>query len=588
MLPHQSTIERSSFLEKLSVSLRSNQGSVLPIFALMILAILALIGATISLSMDSRSANNLQHTADSSALGGAIAFLQSESPRSQDRVQQARDQAILLAEQNADYELTDLDLGTVTEDAYGQHFSLEVELQFKAVNATADWTGRNANVELRRRAVASATWGFPLCILTLDESGPGFTLEDLANLQARDCIIWSNADGRTSAYLKSGRLGSNYLCAHGDVFRGGRTIVQGSISEDCDILPDPLASWDPPTSTDSCTAPTQFLPPTRFVQALEDSPEFDPNNRDLYGGRPFNVRTNLNVRGSPTDEYYWGDDLQDVAAPSFDRGSRDDNCHAHSQAPFHCHAAVSNPNQMDERGFDRNRTEDHRDYERTRYIPEGSGRTYATLNQAQVDGNTGVREFHDLSEIDNLEDWEYENDSNYRAVTNTLSPGTYCGIDIAWGHVKMEPGIYFIKGAPLTVTRRGKLTAEGVTLVFMDTGAYLRVSDLGEFNISAPSEGDTAGIAIAENRRTQDPNHGNMISRLSGKGAASIIGLVYLPSQEFFLSGEGTGDQTSPLLQMIVNRIAMVESSKMNIAFEPGQTFVPVIIQPEREARLVE
>ena len=210
------------------------------------------------------------------------------------------------------------------------------------------------------------------------------------------------------------------------------------------------------------------------------------------------------------------------------------------------------------------------------------------MREAQLAGEQGINDFYDLSKLDNLEGWEYERDRTFRKVTDTLKPGTYCGIIVAWGHVEMEPGVYFIKGAPLQVTRNAKLTAKGVTLIFVDEGAYLRVSDLAEFNISASVEGETAGIAIAENRKTADPVHGNMISRLTGRGLASIVGLVYLPTQDFFLSDAGTGDQTSPLLQMIVNRSAMVEDSVLNIDFEPGETAVPAVIQPERSARLVE
>ena len=79
-----------------------------------------------------------------------------------------------------------------------------------------------------------------------------------------------------------------------------------------------------------------------------------------------------------------------------------------------------------------------------------------------------------------------------------------------------------------------------------------------------------------------------MVSRIAGDGTASLIGLIYLPTQDFFFSGNGTGDQSSPLLQIVVNRVALVDGSKLNIDFKPSQTTVPVIIEPERTARLVQ
>lgn len=548
----------------------------MPLFAIMLFAVLAMIGATISLGMDNSSATNLQHSADSSALGGAIAFLQSDSPRVQDRTNEAKAQAMLLAEQNANYELTSLDLGTVTEDAYGQHFNIEVELQFKPVNAAAGLTGRNANIDITRRAVASATWGFPLCILSLASSKPGFITKNSVELNAGDCIIWSNSSGRRSAHLKDGQVTANYLCAHGDIRRGRNAVVNGKTAEDCDELPDPMADWDPPTAG-NCVGATSFQPPKSFVNNGRGAPELDKYNTEFYGGPALMLNTRLDTQNSPTKEVFWGKKLE-RRYQEIDRSSSADNCHSHAGAEhFHCHKKNKQLGEVD-----------HRDYKVTRYVPEGGEDSYATVKEARASGEAGIVDFDDLARIDNLADWEYARDTNFRPVTDTMMPGTYCGIDISWGHVKMQPGVYFIKGAPLKVSRRAKLTADGVTLIFTEPGAYLRVSDEAEFNISAPIDGDTAGIAIAEDRNTRDPSDGNMISRLSGEGAASIIGLIYLPTQDFFLSGAGTGDQASPLLQMVVNRVAMRGESKLNIDFEPGNTSVPVVIQPEREARLVE
>ena len=552
------------------------QGGLLPLFAILLFAVIAVIGATLSLSMDNSSATNLQHSADSSALGGAIAFLQSDSPRAQDRTQEAKAQAMRLAQQNANYDLTRLDLGTVTEDVYGQHFTMEVELQFKPVNAAASLTGRNANIDIKRRAVASATWGFPLCILALETSEAGFFTQDNASLSAGDCIIWSNSDSQHSTHVKAGKVSANYLCAHGNIRRGPSGVIRGKTTKDCDKLPDPMKGWSPPKAG-NCMAATAFHPPQSFEGNIKDAPEFDKQNSEFYGAPSRMLKTELDVPGSPTTVFYWGGKLL-KQYKDINRKSLRDNCHAHKkETRFHCHRKDNQFGLVD-----------HRDFNATRYVPEAGQQTYSTPREAHIAGDRGITQFHDLAERDNLEDWEYARDTNFRPVTDTLLPGTYCGIDIAWGHIRMEPGIYFIKGAPLQVTRRAKLTAEGVTLIFTDPGAYLRVSDEAEFTISAPVTGDTAGIAIAEARNTRDPKLGKMVSRLSGKGAAAIIGLIYLPGQDFFLSGAGTGDQASPLLQMIVNRVAMRGDSKLNIEFEPSATSVPVVLKPERAARLVE
>jgi hypothetical protein len=79
-----------------------------------------------------------------------------------------------------------------------------------------------------------------------------------------------------------------------------------------------------------------------------------------------------------------------------------------------------------------------------------------------------------------------------------------------------------------------------------------------------------------------------MISLFTGQGKVSLVGLIYLPTQNFFFSGNGTGEQTSPLLQIVVNRLAMLNNSKLKIDFKPEKTSIPVLIEPRREARLIE
>ncbi|MBK74667.1 MAG: hypothetical protein CME85_04120, partial [Henriciella sp.] len=124
-------------------------------------------------------------------------------------------------------------------------------------------------------------------------------------------------------------------------------------------------------------------------------------------------------------------------------------------------------------------------------------------------------------------------------------------------------------------------------LIFTGPGAYLRVSDEARMTLKAPTEGDLAGIAVAERRNTRT-NGLPVVSRLTGTGKLSIVGLIYLPTQNFFISGSGAGDQSSPLLQIVANRIAIRDTGRLRIDFEPGKTDVPVAIKPARIARLVE
>ncbi len=90
-------------------------------FAVSLMAIMALVGAALALGMDSRAASNLQNAADSAALAGATAFIATTSPRVQDRLAEAETTALATAQANSEYFLTKSAVSAVSEDAYGQH-----------------------------------------------------------------------------------------------------------------------------------------------------------------------------------------------------------------------------------------------------------------------------------------------------------------------------------------------------------------------------------------------------------------------------------------------------------------------------------
>lgn len=496
----------------------NESGGVMPIFGILIIVILLLIGVTMSLSMDSSAANDLQHTADSAALTGATAFISSNAVRLKDRLELAQVEAMDIAEANADYAITDLDVGSSVEDAYGQHLSLEVELEFKPVNAAASLTSRNANVEIRRRAVANATWGFPLCLLALEERQASLVIENKADLIAPECITWANSKHRNALKVTSNDVEMRHFCVRGGANASARGNVDGDVSTRCERLPDPLESWAPPAAG-VCKGSPSYDPPAKYLEQGSETGQ-NRNCARLRGQEQIMCLAQAILNG---------EDIGDIVAGMF-----------------------------------------------------------GSIEEAMDAGNTGMREFHDLSKIDNLPKIMYAKDKVFNATTDTLTPGTYCGLNVAWGNVRMQPGVYFIKEAPLVVSRKATLVAEDVTIILVGEGAYLRVSDEARFTLTASKDGITKGFALAEDRHTSSAKIGDMTSRFTGSGIVSVIGLIYLPTQDFFFSGRGTGKQTSPLLQMITKRLAMVDESKLKIDFQPGLTDVPVVIKPERTARLIE
>lgn len=231
------------------ILLRKNEaGSAAPIFGLCLMSIMAVVGATIALGMDTRAGQQLQVTADASALGGATVFLNHTSPKAQDRLMAAREEAERLATNNSNYELRDLNVDAVTEDAYGQHTRLAVELEFKPVNYFAKFAGASASAPMRRLAVAEATWGFPLCVLTLDPTHVALRVMDNSRLVAENCIVWSNSTNARSMRFVGGSSQARAFCTAGGADRWIGARVTPEPETECEPLPDPLADLELPVT----------------------------------------------------------------------------------------------------------------------------------------------------------------------------------------------------------------------------------------------------------------------------------------------------------------------------------------------------
>ncbi len=515
--------------------LRHEQGSTAPIFAVSIMAIVSLAGAAIALGMDSRAANALQLSADDAALSGATAFINATSPRAEDRIAAARQLASASAVGNTQYALNTLDVSQIVEDPYGQHTMIKVDLAFEPANPAAKILGRNANVSISRTASASATWGFPLCILALNEAGSGFSSAGAANLVAENCVIWSNSKTGTSMEFAGGDASAKFFCAGGDA-----SVTGGQVSprphENCDSIPDPLHDWKAPNPAAPSTLPVALQAGNvsdmlRFASLLANGAV----NYVMSGGSTSGGGA-LGGGGLAVSQLQAIELIEEsLASSSFPIVDAD--------GAFLSGAAA--------------------------------GLTLEEL--LQVAGS-----------IDNVAPENYVDDDYKDSPTYTLSPGTYKGIDISEGHVRMQPGIYHIIDAPLTVRRKATLSGDGVAIIFHGAYATFNVLDMARVELSAPLEGDAAGFVLAENRNRSlngisDPQR----SRLTGSGTVQAVGTIYLPRQLLSITGDGAADQASPLLQIVAHEVEMRDQGGLHIDFNMAETDVPAKILPERTARLV-
>lgn len=513
----------------------------MPIFAISILGILALVGAALALNLDSRAAANLQIAADEAALSGATSFLNTASPKAADRLEAARLAAEAAAKANANFTLANLDIGALTEDAYGQKTIIQVDLKFTPANPAAQMAGRNASIAIERGAAATATWGFPLCILALNGSKTGLSTSGNADLTADNCIVWANSTGSRSMEFTGGRAATKFFCTAGNTYIASASVTPRP-DEKCDPIPDPLATWTAPApaTIEKLPFPAASMnraPDTtallRQVTAILNAPLIKQVTRPLI---------NALESGTPLTD----SEFQLLYAP------------IKTLIPI-----LGGPSSV--LGIDK-----------AGYFTRGSAKGLHILEVVQI-----------LGAVDNLPAELLSRDSYFNSPTLTLSPGTYAGLDIMQGHVKMRPGVYHIVGAPLLVRRRATLSGEGVTIVLHGDKATFSVLDEARLELTAPTDGDTAGFAIAENRRASLKGLKPERSRLTGSGSVELIGTIYLPRQTFAITGSGAADQASPLLQLVAHTVSLNQNGALKIRFDPSRTEVPMTIQPAREARLI-
>ena len=90
---------------------------------------------------------------------------------------------------------------------------------------------------------------------------------------------------------------------------------------------------------------------------------------------------------------------------------------------------------------------------------------------------------------------------------HTLDPGTYCnGLEITDGAlVTLRPGVYVIKNGPLIVRKKASMAGTNVGFFFTgDKGGLLFDKD-STISLTAPKEGDMAGLLFFEERAVVNP-----------------------------------------------------------------------------------
>ena len=157
--------------------------------------------------------------------------------------------------------------------------------------------------------------------------------------------------------------------------------------------------------------------------------------------------------------------------------------------------------------------------------------------------------------------------------TKTIYPGVYCG-GLALSNaanVTAAPGTYIIKGGTLAVAQDAILRGDYVSFYFADDAAVFSFKDRSVIELSAPKDGDMAGILFFENRSSK-------LGRTFAIGSGNVkklLGTIYLPRGLLAIDAKGDIAAQSAYTVLIANRIDL-RAANLVVNTDYGLTDVPV------------
>ncbi len=227
--------------------LRDRRGSAIPIFALALPSVLALMGGAVDYAAVMRDQSRLQAAADAAAL--AVAREMSMGPMSPDRVQ-------TLATTYAAAQFTDPPrvAGTIVENGMGVQVRIQkpAEAPLGILPMLGNFSDLSASAVARINADSKP---IKLCLLALGEKrNGGILMHNNSVIMAPQCMLQSNATVREAIIIQQGsKLQSNLTCARGGIANHAG-ILQTTLLTDCPPVANPLAKKPEPPVNGPCIA----------------------------------------------------------------------------------------------------------------------------------------------------------------------------------------------------------------------------------------------------------------------------------------------------------------------------------------------
>lgn len=171
--------------------------------------------------------------------------------------------------------------------------------------------------------------------------------------------------------------------------------------------------------------------------------------------------------------------------------------------------------------------------------------------------------------------------------TITLLPGCYTGEVKIHGKLKLSPGLYFFKDAPITINAGGNLSGEGVTIIFKGT-TDLTMNGNGSINLSAPLPGASPATG-----QTQvfpgvliwgDKTGSTRTMQFNGTSSSSLTGIINFDKDDIVFSGN-TGFQ-SDCVRLAARTVELTGNSKFVAGCEA--VLGPLATQVAQKLKIIE
>jgi hypothetical protein len=164
------------------------------------------------------------------------------------------------------------------------------------------------------------------------------------------------------------------------------------------------------------------------------------------------------------------------------------------------------------------------------------------------------------------------------AGTHQLEPGSYCGGLHISGNadVWLQPGIYTFVDGELTVAGNSRLSGDNVGLFFAKEDARFRFLESAEIELSAPIDGDMAGILFRSDRGCSSAECASRIFEINSSKVRSLLGTIYLPEDDLYIDTTMPVSEEAAFTILVVDQLSMKGSPTLVLNTDYAVTQVPV------------